>query len=273
MSVSAIASFEDELFADPDSPMTEGFIVGPEEAPAPTFTIFDWTHDPAVAVPMTEWVRIFWHTAADVVSPRAVLTAAAPFTHPSNDHLVWRPYCRSGEYLLEVSKLARVDNGFGARLVNRSSGMVLQYQPETWTTSYSVVFEFAPISSGMPALTTELPAEFVDSDTGLQQVATRLEALCAEGNEEDAISLALDEFEERLRTDQFEQVDALLGYLDPSQLDPSVTVMVLTITWHGKEDLRRRSLYARDEFVRRAEAALRKKLTPERAEALLADRR
>lgn len=272
MSGSAFAFSGEDLF-DSDSPMTESFMRAPLDAATPTFTIFDWTHDLAVAVPMTEWVSIFWRTAGEFVPAQAVLAAAPPFSHPSNDHLHWRPYCRTGEYLLELSKLTRVDNGYGVRLVNCTSGMVLQYQPETWSTSYPVVFDFAPISAGIPALTTELPADFSAFDARVRVIADRIETLCAEGNEDDAMSLALDEFEERLRGDQLDQVDALLQYLDPNRLDPSVIVMVLTITWHGKEDLRLRGLSARDEFVRRGEAALRTKLSPERAEALLADRR
>lgn len=274
MTAPALSLVDDEdLFANGESPFTAESSFAPTVSEATVFTIIDLAPGPSLGVPAQEWEQIFWYTAADAIPPNAVLAPAAPFTLPSNDHLVWRAYSRSRHFALELARLPRFDNCYGARLISRSSGTVLHYQPETWSTNSFLAFDFAPISSGTPALTAERPVEPVIADDAFRVLANRLEALSSEGDEEEAMSVVFDELEASLRQESFADADALLERLEPARLHPSVTLMVLTLTWHAKEAFQTRALAARKDFVERAALALRSQLGPERAEALLADRR
>lgn len=133
--------------------------------------------------------------------------------------------------------------------------------------------EFAPLErsaraprdheSGRLAAT---PSDAVQ--TRADTIVTDAERLCREGSEDEAADLMLDALEWHLRNGEFDDVDAVLVELEPARLGTAVLLVVLTITWHGRDDL-----LERDGFVLRAERALRERLGAARAEALLASRR
>lgn len=78
----------------------------------------------------------------------------------------------------------------------------------------------------------------------------------------------LEGFELLLREGKFSAVDALLNLLDTDSMFPGELLVVLTITFHGKEHLK-----IRPTFVTRAEESLALQLGRERAGALMRERR
>lgn len=78
----------------------------------------------------------------------------------------------------------------------------------------------------------------------------------------------LDEYESLLYKGEFEEVDRRLTLLDPSSVSTVGILVVLTITYWGKD-----KLTARDGFLARAEPVMKSRLGEERGENLLKNRR
>jgi hypothetical protein len=87
-------------------------------------------------------------------------------------------------------------------------------------------------------------------------------------SEEEEGDFVLDIFESNLKQGYFPEVDDCLNHIEVNKLAPSTILVILTITWHGKEHQK-----SRENFVRRAEAALVTKVGMERAGRLLETRR
>lgn len=108
-----------------------------------------------------------------------------------------------------------------------------------------------------------------DLETGrMRALAERLHALSADRRVDAATQLAFGEIERRLSSRGFPALDALLQLLTPDALLPEVILAVLILTRFERDQMR-----SRGSFLARAEASLRARLGPERAERLLESRR
>lgn len=85
--------------------------------------------------------------------------------------------------------------------------------------------------------------------------------------EQRAVEITLANFEALLRAGDFAGVDELLECSPVDEDTPAEIVAILSITFHGKDQLRER-----DAFVERASAFLTDKLGAERARALMENR-
>jgi len=101
-----------------------------------------------------------------------------------------------------------------------------------------------------------------------RMIAEQLHALSADHRVDAATQLAFGETERRLSSRRFSEVNAMLNALEPERLLPEVILAVLILT-----RFERHEMPSRGSFLARAEASLRERLGPDRAERLLASRR
>lgn len=87
-------------------------------------------------------------------------------------------------------------------------------------------------------------------------------------DEDAALQWGIDTFEGLLSDGQFQEVDTLLDRFDPTRCASVVSLGILSITFWGKKELKRR-----DAFLEKAEPHMRKEWGDVRAESLLHRRR
>jgi hypothetical protein len=140
-----------------DSPLTDHISIAPGAGygSSLTFAAFGSAWPPAGnAVTWGDWVDLLGLVAHEYISVGARVFQSYALAVQERDLGSWQQVQQRGDYVLELSRVLRCDNTYGARLVNRQDGSVLQYTASSSSSGHTVWFsEVSALSSTLPVMT------------------------------------------------------------------------------------------------------------------------